>query len=74
VRPAISAGSFYGIDQKSVGRITIYRLASGRYALRLSNFCVSPNVDLQLRFDPLRVPHSTHQYMANDRSSPLRSP
>jgi hypothetical protein len=61
---AISAGSFYGIDQKSVGRVTIYRLASGHYALRLTNFYVSPNVDLQLRFDPLRAPHSTKQYMA----------
>jgi hypothetical protein len=61
---AISAGSFYGIDQKSVGRITVYRLASRRYAMRLSNFYVSPNVDLELRFDPLRAPHSTHQYMA----------
>jgi hypothetical protein len=61
---AISVGSFYGIDQKSVGRVTIYRLASGRDALRLTNFYVSPNVDLQLRFDPLRAPHSTKQYMA----------
>jgi hypothetical protein len=61
---AVSGGSFYGIDQKSIGRITVYRLASGRYALRLSNFYVSPNVDLQIRFDPLRAPHSTHRYLS----------
>jgi hypothetical protein len=61
---AVEAGKFYGIDQKSIGRVVIYRLASGRYALRLSNFYVSPNVDLQIRFDPLRAPHSTHQYLS----------
>lgn len=69
--PAMSApgsrvvltGGFYGISQKSIGRINIYSLASGRYALRLTNFYVSPNVDLELRFDPLRAPHSTHQYL-----------
>jgi hypothetical protein len=60
----VKAGRFYGIDQKSVGRVVIYRLASGRYAVRLSNFYVSPNVDLQIRFDPLRAPHSTHQYLS----------
>jgi hypothetical protein len=61
---AVSTGAFYGIDQKSVGRVTIYRLASGRYALRLANFYVSPNVDLQIKFDPLRAPHSTHQFLS----------
>lgn len=60
----VSAGSFYGIDQKSIGRVTIYRLASGRYALRLSSFYVSPNVDLQIKLDPLRSPHSTHQFLS----------
>jgi hypothetical protein len=60
----VSRGTFYGIDQKSIGRIVAYRLASGRYALRLSNFYVSPNVDLQIRFDPLPAPHSTHQFLS----------
>jgi hypothetical protein len=61
---AVAAGRFYGIDQKSIGRVVIYRLASGRYALRLSNFYVSPNVDLQIRLDPVRAPHSTHQFLS----------
>ena len=60
----VRTGSFYGIAQKSVGRLTVYRLATGRYALRLTNFYVSPNIDLQLRLDPLRAPHSTRQYLA----------
>lgn len=58
----VLTGKFYGISQKSIGTLNVYSLASGRYALRLSNFYVSPNVDLQLRFDPLKAPHSTHQY------------
>ncbi|MDQ6805194.1 MAG: hypothetical protein M3065_09560 [Actinomycetota bacterium] len=60
----VSTGKFYGIDQKSIGRLVVYRLASGRYALRLSDFYVSPNVDLQVRLDPLRAPHSTHQFLS----------
>lgn len=60
----VAAGKFYGIDQKSIGRVVLYRLASGRYALRLSNFYVSPNVDLQIRFDPLLAPHSTRRYLS----------
>ncbi len=60
----VAKGSFYGIDQKSVGHLAVYHLASGRYALRLSGFYVSPNVDLQIRFDPLPAPHSTSQYLS----------
>ena len=59
----VSTGRFYGITQKSIGRIDVYSLASGRFALRLTNFYVSPNVDLELRLDPLKAPHSTHQYL-----------
>ncbi|MDQ6775005.1 MAG: hypothetical protein M3071_02030 [Actinomycetota bacterium] len=60
----LATAKFYGIDQKSIGRVIVYRLASGRYALRLSDFYVSPNVDLQIRLDPLAAPHSTHQYLS----------
>lgn len=61
---AVAGGSLYRIDQVGKGRMTIYRLAGGRYALRLSNFYVSPNIDLELRLSPLRAPHSTHQYLS----------
>ena len=60
----VLTGTFYGVDQKSQGRLNVYHLGSGGYALRLSNFYVSPNVDLQIRFDPLRAPHSTKQFLA----------
>ncbi len=63
---------FYPIDQTGTGRITVYRLATGAYALRLSNFYISPNVDLQIRLSPLGAPHSTRQYLS--KSSVLVAP
>lgn len=58
-----ASGGFYRIDQVGKGRVTIYRLAGARYALRLRDFYVSPNVDLQIRLSPLRAPHSTREYL-----------
>ena len=74
--PAMSApgarrvlrGSFYRIDQVGRGRMTIYRLANGRHALRVSDFYVTPNVDLEIRLSPLRRPRTTREY----RSVPAR--
>lgn len=65
----VATGGFYRIDQVGRGRVTFYRLANGRYALRLRNFYVSANVDLEIRLSPLRRPRSTRQY----RSSPSRT-
>lgn len=62
----LSSGSFYGIDQTGKGRVTIYRLPGGRHALRLEDFFVTPNVDLEIRLSPLRAPHSTRRF----RSAP----
>ncbi|HEV2787589.1 MAG TPA: DM13 domain-containing protein, partial [Solirubrobacteraceae bacterium] len=69
--PAMSApgarsvlrGSFYRIDQVGRGRLTIYRLANGRYALRVADFYVTPNVDLEIRLSPLREPRTTREYL-----------
>ena len=62
----LARGRFYGIDQVGRGRVTIYRLANGRHALRLDNFYVTPNIDLDIRLSPLREPRTTRQY----RSAP----
>lgn len=78
--PAMSAagseitatGSFYRIDQVGRGRLTIHRLANGRYALRLRNFYVTANIDLEIRFHPLRKPRTTRQYLS--RPSKLVAP
>jgi hypothetical protein len=65
---SVLAGSFYRIDQVGRGRATIYRLASGRHALRLSDFYVTANVDLEIRLSTLSRPRTTRQY----RSAPSR--
>lgn len=59
----VASGRVYRIDQSGMGRVTFYRLAGGRYALRLAGFYVNPNVDLELRLSSLRAPHSTPKYL-----------
>lgn len=58
----IATGSFYDIDQTGRGTVTIYRLADGRHALRLDEFFVTPNVDLEVRLSPLAEPKTTEQF------------
>lgn len=58
-----ATGRVYRIDQSGMGRVTFYRLAGGRYALRLTGFYVNPNIDLELRLSSLRAPHSTPRYL-----------
>lgn len=59
-----ATGSFYRVDQVGKGRLTFYRLADGRRALRLEDFYVTPNIDLEVRLSPLRHPRSTKQYLS----------
>ncbi len=59
-----ATGRFYRIDQVGRGRVTIYRLANGRHALRLRDFYVTANIDLEIRFHPLRKPRTTRQYLS----------
>lgn len=42
----LSTGRFYGIERRGSGEVTLYRLPSGRLALRLRRFETSPNSDL----------------------------
>jgi len=60
----VLSGRVYRIDQSGMGNVTFYRLADGRFALRLAGFYVSPNIDLELRLSPLPAPHSTREYLA----------
>ena len=50
----VATGGFYRMDQVGKGSVTIFRLPSGRHALRLSGFYVKPNIDLEIRLSPLR--------------------
>ena len=60
---AIASGSFYNIDKTGIGKVTVYEQADGRYTVRLDDFYVSANADLQLRFSPLAAPRTTEEYL-----------
>jgi hypothetical protein len=69
----VASGELYRIDQSGTGRVSIYRLADGGYALRLDDFFVTANVDLEIRLSPLEAPHSTDQYLSapSEKAAPL---
>jgi len=58
----VGSGAFYKIDKTGTGKVTIYRQADGRYSLRLDDFFVSPNSDLELRLSTLDAPHSSQEF------------
>ncbi|HEX3621100.1 MAG TPA: DM13 domain-containing protein [Acidimicrobiales bacterium] len=57
----VARGSLYRIDQVGTGDVLVYRLPDGTYALRLDNFFVTANSDLEVQFSSLDAPHSTDQ-------------
>lgn len=59
-----SVGSFYRMDQSTTGTVTIYDLADGGHALRLDDFFVPPNIDLEIRLSPLEAPRTSEEFMA----------
>ncbi len=61
---AVARGSFYRIDQQGQGVVTLHRLADGSAALRLADFFVTANVDLEVRLSPLAAPRSTDEFVA----------
>lgn len=58
----LTRGAFYRIDQVGRGDVTIYRLADGGHALRLEEFYVSPNVDLEIHLSPVAAPQTTEEF------------
>ncbi len=59
----VASGSFYDIDQVGRGMVHVYRFEDG-HALRLEDFFVTPNVDLEIRLSPLPAPGSTDEYLS----------
>ncbi len=59
----VFTGSLYRIDQVGTGTVNIYRTGDGSHVLRLDQFFVTANIDLELRLSPLEAPRSTEQYM-----------
>lgn len=58
----LGSGSFYNIDKVGTGKVTLYGQADGGYSVRLEDFFVSPNVDLELRLSTLDAPHSSQEF------------
>lgn len=61
----VARGGFYKIDQKATGTVAMYRDADGSYALRLEDFFVSPNAELEIRLSAGQEPKTTEEYMAS---------
>jgi len=59
----VASGGFYKIDKTGIGKATVYHQADGRYSIRLEDFFVTPNVDLQLRLSPLEAPHTSPEFI-----------
>ncbi len=57
----VATGSLYRVDQVGTGKVTLYRLADRSYALRLDDFFVTANVDLELQLSPLDAPRTTEE-------------
>jgi hypothetical protein len=55
----IATGRFGGVDRQGSGRVDIYRLRDGRELLRLDDFYVTPNTDLELRLTHLQADITT---------------
>lgn len=59
----VFTGSLYRMDQVGTGTVNVYRLGDGSHVLRLEQFFVTANVDLELRLSPLEEPRTTEQFM-----------
>lgn len=57
----VASGQFYGIDRESEGTVKLFRHEDGSASLRLDDFYVSPNVDLEIRFSEAKRPQTTEQ-------------
>ncbi len=57
-------GSLYRMDQVGTGTVDFYRLPDGRHVLRLNEFFVTANIDLELRLSPIEAPRTTEQFMS----------
>ena len=70
---AVFKGDFYRMDQTGKGTITVDRLVDGSHALRLDDFFVSANVDLEITFSPLEAPRTTPEFMGTSwvKAAPL---
>lgn len=58
----VASGTLYNIDKTGTGKVTLYRQADGKYAIRLEDFFVSPTADLELKLSTLETPRNSEEF------------
>jgi len=61
---SLATGTFYKVDEKGAGKVTLFDQADGRYSVRLDDFFVTPNTHLQLRLSTADAPKTSQEYLA----------
>lgn len=71
----LARGTFYPIERRGKGRVALYRLPSGRLALRLEGFSTSSNTDLFVWVSKAARPRTTTAAVrsSHDQIAPLKS-
>ena len=59
----LAQGAFARVERTGEGSAALYKLPSGRLAVRLEDFVTEPNTDLFVWTSPLRAPKSTRQIL-----------
>lgn len=60
----VARARLYDVDRRGEGTVTIYRTAAGAFEMRLEDFWVSPDVDLEVRLSELPAPATTAEVAA----------
>ena len=59
----MSSGQLYRIDQTGSGAVDLYRLTDRTYVLRLEEFFVTANTDLEVKLSGLEAPLTSGQFI-----------
>lgn len=60
----VSTATLYNVDRTVKGTARVYRLPDGRHAIRLEDFFVTANIDLEIRLSELPEPKSTDEVVS----------
>lgn len=58
----VARSEIYSMDRRGEGEMAVYRLRDGSFMLRLEDFYISPNVDLEIDVSALERPKTTEDF------------
>lgn len=64
----IAQAEIYSMERRGSGTVSVYRLEDGSTMVRLEDFFVSPNVDLELDVSASSHPETTAEFTSADRA------